>query len=68
MQRLKHELQIKEITEHRKDDCVHYDDCLSEASALLWTSFSCKDCKYYHAHEGSIISYERACTPLAWEA
>ncbi|MBN2339841.1 MAG: hypothetical protein JXX29_12305 [Deltaproteobacteria bacterium] len=68
MQKLNHELHIQEINEHRKDDCVHYDTCLTEASALLWPSFSCKDCSNYSCSSRRMISYERACTPLAWEA
>ncbi|MBN2802125.1 MAG: hypothetical protein JXR91_03425 [Deltaproteobacteria bacterium] len=67
MQKLNHELQLKEINIHRKEECVHYDDCLTEASALLWPSFSCKGCESYHCHHTNILSYERASTPLAWE-
>ncbi len=69
MQKLDHELQYQETNEHRRESCIHYDSCLTEASALLWPSFSCKDCLNFCAHsEANIISYERACTPLAWEA
>lgn len=68
MQKLNNELNIQEISEHRKDDCVHYDTCLTEASALLWPSFSCKDCSNYACSSRRMMSYERACTPLAWEA
>ena len=68
MRNLNQELQIKEISEHRKEECIHYDTCLSEASALLWPSFSCKECMNYCADtEHRIISYERAAPPLAWD-
>ena len=40
-------LDMKNVTAHRRDDCIHYASCLEEASAMLWPSFSCANCKQF---------------------
>ena len=67
MKKIKRPLDIKGVTEHRREDCVHYDGCLEEASAMLWPSFSCAGCKHFVVKEKPIPSYERAASPLAWD-
>jgi hypothetical protein len=38
---------IKNVNNHRKIDCIHYDICLNKASILNYESFSCIDCNMY---------------------
>ncbi len=60
-------LDMTNVTVHRRDDCIHYAGCLEEASAMLWPSFSCANCKQFTKSTRRVASYERAASPLAWE-
>lgn len=68
MKRLEHPLEVRTVCRHRREECVHYDMCLKEASALLWPSFSCADCKLYFGRHGGLVRYERAASPLGWDS
>jgi len=67
MKRLEQPLEIARVCEHRHEECIHYNSCLEEASALLWPSFSCKSCPQYALGGTPVMSYERAASPLAWD-
>lgn len=68
MRKVNQPLKIENVRIHRREDCSYYDKCLEEASALMWQSFSCKDCQFYTKKEGGVLlSYERSVSPLAWE-
>ncbi|MDD5309668.1 MAG: hypothetical protein PHU25_20305 [Deltaproteobacteria bacterium] len=67
MKRLERTLDYGTVTDHRRENCVHYEGCLEEASALLWQSFSCSECRLFMRRPSLILSYERAASPLAWE-
>lgn len=60
-------LDLQSVNIHRKEECLHYDSCLDEASLLLWPSFSCEGCPLYSPSNETPICYERAASPLAWE-
>ena len=60
-------LDLSAVKCHRKENCVHYEACLDEASALLWPSFSCEGCRLFIAKTTKSVSHRRAATPLAWE-
>ena len=67
MKKVTRPLEFDSISSHRKEDCARYAACLSEASALLWQSFSCCECQHYCPTNVEQLSYEKACSPLAWE-
>ncbi|MCP4605924.1 MAG: hypothetical protein GY847_36330 [Proteobacteria bacterium] len=67
MKKITRPLNLESVTTHRREECVHYEGCLEEASALLWPSFSCDGCKLFMAKSGEPMCYERAASPLAWE-
>ncbi len=67
MKKIERPLDLNSIESHRREDCVHYRQCLEEASALLWPSFSCKDCKLFFLKKAEPVRYERAASPLAWD-
>ncbi len=68
MKKIEHPLDIKSVEEHRRENCVHYASCLEEASAMLWPSFSCSNCRQYTKTPArAVSSYERATSPLAWD-
>ena len=68
MRRVDQPLKIENVRIHRREECVHYEVCLEEASALMWQSFSCKGCQFYAEKEGDALPrYERSTSPLAWE-
>jgi hypothetical protein len=68
MKKIEQTLELARVAEHRREDCANYTGCLHEASALLWPSFSCKNCDRYIASSlCSIESYERNASPLAWD-
>ena len=67
MKRLEQPLEIAGVCEHRREECIHYMGCLEEASALLWPSFSCRECPLYAFGGDPVVSYERAASPLAWD-
>ena len=60
-------LTIDTVKAHRKEDCVHYEGCLEEASALLWPSFSCDGCEQFSAKRNESREFERAASPLGWD-
>jgi hypothetical protein len=66
MKRMEQTLEITAVGEHRHEECIHYMACLEEASALLWPSFSCRDCPLFAFGGEPIVSYERSASPLAW--
>lgn len=68
MRKIDRPLTLESVKFHRKDNCIHYDGCLEEASALLWPSFSCQDCKLFMEKRNSVVyGSERAASPIAWE-
>jgi hypothetical protein len=67
MKRLDQPLEIKAVQIHRREECIHYDRCLEEASALLWPSFSCAGCKLYFSRHAGPTRYERAACALGWD-
>ena len=67
MKKIFHPLKLDSVNAHRKEDCLHYDGCLEEASALLWPSFSCKGCPLYNPQDIKHIHQEGATSPLGWE-
>jgi hypothetical protein len=68
MRKVNQPLKMENVRLHRREDCVHYEVCLEEASALMWPSFSCEGCRFFARKEGGAIPrYERAASPLAWE-
>lgn len=46
-ERLKNELHWVELDEHRKFNCIYYDNCIDHASTHRWQSFTCKNCIHY---------------------
>jgi len=67
MEKICQPLEFNDVNEHRRDNCIHYGGCLEEASAMLWPSFSCKNCKQFIASDNNVIYREKALSPLAWE-
>ena len=67
MKRIEQPLEITAVAAHRHEECVHYTACLEEASALLWPSFSCRDCPLFEFGGNPVVSYERYASPLAWD-
>ena len=67
MRKVNEPLKMDAVRLHRREDCVHYEVCLEEASALMWQSFSCKGCEYFCRKQTRPVSYERSASPLAWE-
>ena len=67
MRKVNEPLKLDSVLIHRREDCMHYDICLEEASALMWQSFSCKGCEHFSKKTFEPVSYERAVSPLAWE-
>ena len=67
MKKIDRTLELDAVRSHRREDCLHYSNCLDEASALLWPSFSCEECERYRQVEVEKLSYEKAASPLAWE-
>jgi hypothetical protein len=67
MRKLARILELNAVSEHRREDCQHYEACLEEASALLWPSFSCCGCKLFEAREDPPRSFEQYASPLAWD-
>ena len=67
MKKVNRPLEIRAVREHRREDCIHYEGCLEEASALLWPSFSCEGCKLFAPKKESEKQHERAASPLAWD-
>ncbi len=67
MRKVNEPLKMDAVRQHRREDCVHYEICLEEASALMWQSFSCKGCAYFNLKQTRPVSYERSVSPLAWE-
>jgi hypothetical protein len=67
MKKVTRPLEFDSIVAHRKEDCVHYAGCLTEASALLWQSFSCHECEFYTEGSMDHYCYEKASSAIAWE-
>ena len=67
MRKINETLKLDAVRAHRREDCIHYEICLEEASALMWQSFSCKGCEHFSPKACKSVSYERAASPLAWE-
>ena len=67
MKKVSRTLDLDSIPVHRREECLHYESCLDEASALLWPSFSCYGCALYCEKKLEPHSYERASSALAWE-
>ena len=67
MKKIERPLDLRGVPAHRKEDCIHYEGCLDEASAMLWPSFSCKGCRLFLVRDKEPLRYERAASPLAWE-
>lgn len=54
--RLREELELDNVNDHRKFDCIFYDLCLDHAAEFRYPSFSCgNNCKYYYKNTVSII-------------
>jgi len=68
MQRLRHPLDLQAVPKHRHEECQHYEECLEHASALLWPSFSCRECRSFVTKaERPYQSNGRCASPLAWD-
>jgi len=67
MKKIDQPLEMTNVLEHRREECIHYASCLEEASAMLWQSFSCAECKQFLRDVRPSPSYHRAASPLAWE-
>jgi len=67
MKKINRPLNLESVMEHRRENCVHYEGCLDEASALLWQSFSCDGCQLFAERIAEPVYYEKAASPLAWE-
>ena len=67
MQKVERPLKFETVGKHRREDCIHYEGCLEEASALLWPSFSCKGCRLFMGRKTQTMSYEKSASPLGWE-
>jgi hypothetical protein len=67
MQKVDRPLTIESVNKHRREECLHYEACLEEASALLWPSFSCSGCRLFMEKRNRTIVYEQSASPLAWE-
>jgi hypothetical protein len=67
MKKMNRLLEVRAVGEHRREDCVHYEACLEEASALLWPSFSCCGCRLFEARTEPERSFEQYASPLAWD-
>jgi hypothetical protein len=67
MKKINRLLDMKAVEEHRREDCLHYDGCLEEASALLWPSFSCCGCKLFEERIEPAPRFEQCASPLAWD-
>jgi len=67
MKKINRLLDLRAVSEHRHDDCLHYEACLEEASALLWPSFSCEGCKVYEKRLEQACNWHQSCSPLAWD-
>jgi len=65
MKKLDETLSINEATSHRREDCRYYDQCLNEASAKRWRSFSCEGCDMFEECDKALPDIRRAST-LAW--
>lgn len=46
--RLPEELELEDVINNRKFDCIFYDICLDHASEFKYDSFSCNKCFHYH--------------------
>jgi len=67
MKKMDNPLNIRNAEKHRKENCIHYASCLEEASAMLWPSFSCVECKHFTKSEKRMPDYNRSASPLGWE-
>jgi hypothetical protein len=70
MRKVNRPLEFESVCSHRREDCIRYAGCLSEASALLWQSFSCDECELYTPADMESLEsrwHQKACSPLAWE-
>jgi len=67
MKKMENPLDMRNVSRHRKENCIHYASCLEEASAMLWPSFSCERCKHFAESERSSQDYNRSASPLGWE-
>jgi hypothetical protein len=68
MQKIPHTLKIEMVRIHRREDCNYYEVCLQEASALMWQSFSCKECRFFSERTVPLpVNCEKSVSPLAWE-
>lgn len=68
MKRIDRSLHADAVQAHRREDCLHYQSCLSEASARLWPSFSCKGCELYHPEsKSSSRPFDHASSPQGWD-
>ncbi len=67
MRKINEPLKLDAVRIHRRENCLHYEICLEEASALMWQSFSCKGCEHFTAKACDSMTYERSMSPLAWE-
>lgn len=57
-------LQFNEVSEHRKQDCIHYSICLDTTAARNWNSFSCKNCQMYTSDPDSLNQDALGCRKL----
>ncbi len=67
MKKICRPLTLETVNAHRREECLHYESCLEEASALLWPSFSCDGCGLFVAKTTDNVCHERSASPLAWE-
>ena len=67
MKKLENPLEMRNVSEHRKENCIHYASCLEEASAMLWPSFSCRSCRHFTESSRRLPRYNSSASPLGWE-
>ena len=67
MKKMERPLNLDSAVDSRREDCVHYKSCLSEASTLLWASFSCEGCPLFRCATSEGPRYDRAASALGWE-
>lgn len=46
--RLSEELELEDVSNNRKFDCIFYEFCLDHATDFRYSSFSCNGCRHYH--------------------
>ncbi len=68
MKKICRPLTLETVDFHRREECLHYEACLEQASALLWPSFSCDGCpNYIVTAADKMMSHDKEVSSLGWE-